>query len=261
MASALTQLLKGKLVKRDRSKMFVPVPFKWEHHQQKAFDELKHSLLKDVCLVHPDYSEPFVLEIDASRGALGAVLSQKTNKGELRPVAFASRKTNKADSNYPAHRLEFLALRWAVTVKFKDYLQYSQFRVLTDSNPLAYILKKLEVDAVSQRWAAELSRFDFDIEYRSGKSNTTADSLSRLAEPNKDEEDVKFWCRSKCPGKVKTVLQVQGVSNTAVDNAKLSWRKIQASDENIQYVINNIVNNKKINYKKVARENNIIKTL
>ena len=71
-ASALTQLLKGKLVKRDRSKMFVPVPFKWEHHQQKAFDELKHSLLKDVCLVHPDYSESFVLEIDASRGALGS---------------------------------------------------------------------------------------------------------------------------------------------------------------------------------------------
>ena len=60
-ASALTQLLKGKLVKRGHSKMFVPVPFQWEHHQQKAFDELKHSLLKDVCLVHPDYSEPFVL--------------------------------------------------------------------------------------------------------------------------------------------------------------------------------------------------------
>ena len=163
-------------------------------------------------------------------------------------------------SSYPAHRLEFLALRWTVPVKFKDYLQYSQFRVLTDSNPLAYIIKKLEVDAVSQKWTAELSRFDFDIEYRSGKSNTVASSLSRFAEPNKDEGEVKYCCRSKCPGMVKTVLQVQGVSNTAADNAKLSWRKIQASDENIQYVINNIVNNKKINYKKVARENKIVKT-
>ena len=107
---------------------------------------------------------------------------------------------------------------------------------------------------MSQRWAAELSRFDFDVEYRSDKSNTVADSLSRLAEANKDEGEVKFWCRSKCPGMVKTVLQVQVVSNAAVDNAKLSWRKILASDENIQYVINNIVNNKKINYKKVERE-------
>ena len=58
---------------------------------------------------------------------------------------------------------------------------------------------------------------------------------------------------------VKTVLQVQGVSNTAIDNATLSCRKIQASDQNIQYVINNIVNNKTINYKRVARENKIIK--
>ena len=48
----------------------------------EGFDELKHSLLKDVCSVHLDYSKPFVLEIDASRGALAAVLSQKTNKGE-----------------------------------------------------------------------------------------------------------------------------------------------------------------------------------
>ena len=93
--------------------MCVPVPFKWEHHQQKAFDELKHSLLKDGCLVHPVYSETFALEIDVSIYALGAVLSQETNKGELRPN-----------------------LRWAVTVKFKDYLQCSQFRVLTYSNPL-----------------------------------------------------------------------------------------------------------------------------
>ena len=113
---------------------------------------------------------------------------------------------------------------------------------------------------MSQRWAAELSRFDFDIEYRIGKSNTAADSISRLAEPNKDEGEVNLWCRSKSPGMVKTVLQVQGVSNTTADNAKLSWRKIQDSDENIQYAINNIVNNKKINYKKVARENKLIKT-
>ena len=106
---SLTQFLNGKFVKRDRSKTFVPVSFKWEHHQQKALNELKHYLLKDICLVHADYSEPFVLEIDASRGALGAVLSQKTNKDELIPVSIASQKTNKTESNYPAHWLEFFS--------------------------------------------------------------------------------------------------------------------------------------------------------
>ena len=81
---------------------------------------------------------------------------------------------------------------------------------------------------------------------------TASDSLSRLAEPNKDEGDVKSWCRSKYPGMVKTVLQVQVIFNTSADNDKLSYRKLHARDENILYVINNIVNNKKINFKKVA---------
>ena len=176
-ATPLTELLKGKLVNRGNHKMFVPVEFMWTDRQQSAFEELRRALLEDVCLNHPDFSQPFVLEIDASRGALGAVLSQEVN-GQLRPIAFASRKTNSAESNYPAHRLEFLALKWAVTTKFRDYLQYSPCKVLTDNNPLLYILNKLDIDAVSQRWIAELSKYDFQIVYRTGKSNTAADSLS-----------------------------------------------------------------------------------
>ena len=113
------------------------------------------------------------------RGGLGAVLRQEV-EGELRPIYFASRKTNSAEANYPAHRLQFLALRWDIASKFKDYLQYSIFKVLTDLNPLSYIINKMNVDSISQRWATELSKFDFEIVYRTGKSNTAADRLSRL---------------------------------------------------------------------------------
>ena len=124
------------------------------------------------------------------------MLSQEKD-GKLRPIAFASRKTNTAESNYAAHPLEFLALKWAVTNKFKDYLQYAPFKVLTDNNPLLYILRRLDIDAVSQRWAAELSKYDFEIIYRSGKSNTAADSLSRLTTPTKDNDALLCWCHEK----------------------------------------------------------------
>ena len=284
-AAPLTKLLKGKLVKRGAHKMFVPVQFYWNEEQQQAFDGLRRALLEDVCLTHPDYSKPFVLEIDASRGALGAVLSQEVDN-KLRPIAFASRKTNTAESNYPAHRLEFLALRWAVTSKFQDYLQYSKFEVRTDSNPLSYILKKLHLDAVSQRWAAELCKFDFDIVYRTGKSNTAADSLSRLNDPSCDEEAVKLWCekKSKSVNLVKTILQGSSddsaktdqvlLSETGHDDDKLleqarllvqandqmSWSKIQSDDPNIQFAIKNIVD-KDIKYKDVVKQNKIIKSL
>ena len=90
--------------------------------------------------------------------------------GKLRPIYFASRKINNysAEVNYPAHRLEFLAPRLVVASKSKDYLQYYKFKVLTNSNPLSYILKKMNIDAVSQRWAAELSKFDFGVVYVTG---------------------------------------------------------------------------------------------
>ena len=75
---------------------------------------------------------------------------------KLRPTYFAYMKTNSAEANYPAQSLELRALRWAVASK------YSKYKVLAYSNPLSYILKKMDVDVVSQLWAADLSKFDFD---------------------------------------------------------------------------------------------------
>ena len=54
----------------------------------------------------------------------------------------------------------------------------------------------MNIDATSQRWCAELAKYDFLVHYRTGKSNTAADSLSRLTEPEKvDQDALKDWCR------------------------------------------------------------------
>ena len=132
--------------------MFVSVTLTWGPEYLSAFQQLKHDVLEGVRLKHPDYSNPFVLEIDTVRGGLSVVLSQEV-EWKLRPIYFSSRNTNSAETNYPAHCLEFLGLRWAVASKSKDYLQYSKLKVMTDSIPLSYIIKKINVDAVSQRLA------------------------------------------------------------------------------------------------------------
>lgn len=67
---------------------------------------------------------PYVLHVDASREGLGGVLYQDQGEG-LRPVAFVRN---------PAHKLEFLALKWAVVVKLHDYLYGTMFEVRTDNN-------------------------------------------------------------------------------------------------------------------------------
>ena len=85
--------------------------------------------------------------------------------------------------NYRSAKLEPLALKWAVTEKFNDYLLASKFTDYTDNNPLAYVqtskLGVLQID-----WLSELSMFDFNIIYRLGRTKKTADALSWCPEPN-----------------------------------------------------------------------------
>lgn len=109
---------------------------------------------------------------------LGAALYQEQD-GQSRVIAYASRGLSRSEARYPAHKLEFLALKWAITEKFHDYLYGNTFTVITDNNPLRYILTTAKLDATSYRWLASLSTFSFDIKYCAGKQNQDADGLSQ----------------------------------------------------------------------------------
>ncbi|KAJ8012560.1 hypothetical protein DPEC_G00044120 [Dallia pectoralis] len=122
-------------------------------------------------LNYADFSLPFILEVDASYSGLGAVLSQEQS-GKVSPVAYASRglkPTERNMTNYSYLKLEFLALKWAMTEKFREYLLGQKCVVYTDNNPLSY-LSTAKLGALEQRWAAQLSDFDFTIKYRPGRS-------------------------------------------------------------------------------------------
>ena len=71
---------------------------------------------------------------------------------------------------------ELLALKWAVTKKFRDYLLGSLFTAYTDNNPLTYV-KENKLGVAQIKWLSELVLFDFDVKYRMGKCNQAADVL------------------------------------------------------------------------------------
>ena len=87
---------------------------------------------------------------------------------------------SKAESHYPAHKLEFLTLKWAVVKKFHEYLYGLTFDVHTDNNPLTYILTMAKLDAASHCWVTSLANYNFRPHYRAGKTNTDADALSSV---------------------------------------------------------------------------------
>ena len=109
---------------------------------------------------------PFTLHTDASTSGLGAVLYRRQH-GEERVVTYASRSLKPPERNYPAHKLELLALKWAVCEKFHENLYGSNFEAVTDNNPLTYIFTTAKLDATGQRWIAALSDYNFTIKYRS----------------------------------------------------------------------------------------------
>ena len=117
---------------------------------------------------------------------------------------------NETEQRYHSNKQEFLALKWAVTEQFHEYLSpygknWNEFVVHTDNNPLTYIFSSTNLDAAGQRWVARLASYNFSLEYQKGKDNTVADFLSQMNERLPEEEVQEYLDQIPYPG-VKAVL-------------------------------------------------------
>lgn len=156
-------------------------PVEWTSEHQQILERLINILTNPPVLAYPDFDHPFILHTDASQQGLGAVLYQNQG-GNMRVVAYGSRTLTPAEQSYHLHsgKLEFLALKWAVCDKFRDYLFYApHFVVYTDNNPLTYVMSTAKLNAVGHRWVGQLADFRFEIRYKPGRLNVDADTLSR----------------------------------------------------------------------------------
>ena len=240
ISKALTDIMPSPQKKSNKKKKHIQKPWKWGDDQEKVFNKLKEHLSSTPIIGYPDYKLPFELHTDASGICLGAVLYQYQG-GLNRPLAFASRGLIQSDKNYPALKLEFLAMKWAICDKFKSYLFGNTFRVLTDNNPLTYVLTTANLDAKGHRCLAAVGAFNFEIANRPGKNNADADSLSRLVTPSTISTDsIKNICQTitikmtlvETMSVSPDVLESQG---TGIDMSlqmhnDLDWVSIQQND-------------------------------
>ena len=227
---------------RGKRKPKRPSDWNWGEPQQKAFSTLIEKLTTAPILAFADYSLPFTLHTDASGSGLGAVLYQK-QVGVDRVIAYVSRGLKPSEKRYPAHKLEFLALKWAVTDKFHDYLIGTSFSVITDNNPLTYVLTTAKLDATMHRWVAALANFNFSISYRAGRLNGDADALSRMPEVFPDV--IKAVCTAVTADiplveSVSTGIMppsAEGVMYQETGFDTVDWKEQHQSDEVLSRVI------------------------
>ena len=176
IAKPLNNLLEGEASKLKSEELEI-MP-----EASKAFEELKMKCMTAPVLAFADFKKPFRLETDASKEGLGAILLQESDNNQFHPVAFASRELKGGEPKYHSSKLEFLALKWAVTEQFWEYLQYQPFTVCTDNNPLTYILTTLNLDALGHCWEAALASYNMKLEYLKGSDNKFTDPLSHVPE-------------------------------------------------------------------------------
>ena len=184
IAKPLNDLLEGEASKLKAEEVELPPD------ALKAFEELKLRCMTAPILVFADFKKLFQLETDASKEGLGAILLQESDDGQYHPVAFASQELKGGEPKYHSSKLEFLALKWAITEQFREYLQYQPFTVRTDNNPLTYILTTPNLDVPGHHWVVALAGYNMKLEYLKGSDNKVASALSRVSMQKLDEETV-----------------------------------------------------------------------
>jgi len=158
------------------------VPYEWSHECAKAFQNFKDQVTRAPILKHFEPMRQIVVETDASNFTIGMVLSQVIDE-RLHPIAFDSRKMDKAEINYDIHDKELLAIVAALK-EWRCCLEgaHHRIQIYTDQKNLEYLTTTKILNRRQARWAQELAGYDFKIFYRPASANGKPDALSRHSE-------------------------------------------------------------------------------
>jgi hypothetical protein len=173
------------LLRKDR-------PWEWGERQRAAYATLKREMTQQGLVLRPiDPNRPLIVHTDWSVHGIGAVLGQRDDDGREYMCAAISRSLNKHERNYPSYKGELLALAWAVRM-FRQHLQGTAFELVTDHQPLLWIMKAKQLSGQYARWQMMLQEYDFEIKHRAGANHQNADVLSRF--PRRDSTDRTGAC-------------------------------------------------------------------
>ena len=164
-------------------------PWEWTADHQKAFDKIREVFQSDQILHMPQDEGKFIVDVDASGFATGAVLSQ-VQDGKNVLIDMDSAQMNSAERNYPIYDREMLGIIRALT-KWRHHLLGAKepFEIRCDHSNLAYYRSPQKLTRRQARWTAEIQPYQFIFTFVPGKQNSRADALSRRPDYEKGEHD------------------------------------------------------------------------
>ena len=102
-------------------------------------------LISAPVLAHPNFDKPFILHTDASKQAIGVVLSQLDDNGMEKVICYGEQTLNQHERNYSATQMECLAVYWSI-LHYRKYL-FGPFTIVTDHRALKYMFGNKDLKA------------------------------------------------------------------------------------------------------------------
>nr|GEZ99772.1 reverse transcriptase domain-containing protein [Tanacetum cinerariifolium] len=207
-----------------------------------AFRTLKDKLTEAPILIAPNWYQPFELICDASDYTVGAVLGQRIEK-HFRPIHYASKTMNQAETNYTTTEKEMLAVVYAFE-KFCSYLIMNKSIIYTDHSALKYLFSKKDPKARLLRWIMLLQEFDFKVIDTRGAENYAADHLSRLENPYENTFD---------PKEINETFPLESLNKVAHKDPSTPWFADLANYHARNFIIKGMTSQQKQKFFKDAR--------
>ncbi|KAE8204826.1 hypothetical protein CF327_g7687, partial [Tilletia walkeri] len=204
--------------------------FEWTAKEQEAFDDIKKALSSTPVLRRPNFSKPFILDVDASSVGFGAALIQVDEEGFEHPVICVSRQAKDTETRYSATDLELQGIVWAIS-KLAHLVDGSLLTIRSDHQALTW-LWNLKTPAPNQRLqrltlALAPLRDKIKIEYRKGATNNVADALSRAPIPEiENHSDVKYFPIQSTPE--TTTIKATSTKESTATSIRFNTEELQS---------------------------------
>ena len=223
------------------------VKFIWSEKCEQAFNLLKQSFTSYPIIRHFDFKKPCIVETDASDFAIGAILSQYSEDGELHPVSYFSRSLSSPELNYDVFDKELLA----IVAAFKHWRHYligvpSATQVFSDHNNLVKFETSQQINRRQFRWAQTLFDYNFKIFHRPGRISQQPDALSRKAEfriNTKDKPYVKLFQRFNSESSSTDLCSTLtiGVDQELFDSIKSATKNFKTTEQGLGLINSQVV--------------------
>ncbi len=162
--------------------------FVWNKICVQAFDNLKKQVSSISVLRHFNLKRQAILKIDASNYVKGEILSQYDDERVLHSMIFYSKSMILAEINYHIYDKKLLVIircfeHWRLKLKCTELL----IQIFIDHQALKIFMKNKQLSRQQVNYLNILSKFNFQIIFRSGKMNTKVDALTRMSLVNVSE--------------------------------------------------------------------------